>query len=79
LLMIWAISQNKKRLSQIVLLIYGLLMFFLIINWNKMPQKFPIEIMPVVVLIAFRAISRAFQFKKNTNKIEIEINKGEYK
>jgi succinate dehydrogenase hydrophobic anchor subunit len=64
LLMLWTIPTGKRKLSQVILLLYGLLMFFLLINWNKMPQKFPMEMMPIVTFLAFRAINRVFQFKK---------------
>jgi hypothetical protein len=70
LVMLWTIPRDYKKISQIILLLYGLLMFFLLINWNKMPQKFPFEMMPVVTLLAFRAISRVFQFKKKDKNQE---------
>jgi hypothetical protein len=73
LIMLWTIPRGHKKISQVILLLYGLLMFFLLINWNKMPQKFPVEMMPVVTLLAFRAISRVFQFKKKSENPEEEI------
>jgi hypothetical protein len=73
LVMLWTIPRGHKKISQVILLLYGLLMFFLMINWNKMPQKFPLEMMPVVTLLAFRAISRVFQFKKKSENPEEEI------
>jgi len=77
LLMLFTIPQNHQKTSQIILLLYGLLMFFVLINWNKMPQKFPIEMMPVATFLAFRAISRVFNFGKKADKTAIEGNSGE--
>ena len=72
LIMLWTIPRGYNKINQVVLLLYGLLMFFLMINWNKMPQKFPPEMMPVVTLLAFRAISRVFQFKKKSENLKEE-------
>jgi len=71
LLMLWAIPRNKKKFIKVILLVYGLLMFFLLINWNRMPQKFPMEMMPVVTFLAFRTFNRVFQFRKKTDNKKI--------
>jgi hypothetical protein len=35
----------------------------MLINWSKMPQKFPLELMPLVTALAFRAVNRVFNFR----------------
>jgi len=71
LLVVWSIGQNWKKFTRIYLFLYALLLFFLLINWTRLPQKFPLEIMPLVVLMAFRATNQVFHFRieKNVNNL----------
>ena len=59
-----ALKFKKSKLLRIYLGLYVLLLFFFLINWNRMPQHFPIELMPVVTILVFRSVNRVFQFRK---------------
>lgn len=61
--LIWGILKRKPIFTKIILIIYGLMIFFLLINWGRMPQKLPLEIMPLVTIFAFRVVNRIFKFK----------------
>lgn len=71
LLVVWALWNDKEKFARIYLLFYGLLQFFLLINWNRLPQQFPIVLMPLVTLLAFRAVNRVFRFREKDEAIEI--------
>jgi len=70
LILLWTIPAEKKRFNRIFLLLYALLLFFFLINFNKLPQKIPMELMPIVTVLALRAVNRVFQFRKMESKIE---------
>lgn len=67
LLTVWLLTRVNSTFTKIYLFLYSLLLFFVIINFTRLPQKFPIEIMPVVVLLAFSSINQVFQFRKKKN------------
>ncbi len=64
LLIILFLAVNWLRGITIYLVIYTLMIFFFIINWSRLPQIFPLDVMPVVALLAFRAVQHVFQFVK---------------
>ncbi len=72
-LAIWAIANRRKLLLRIWLIIYLLMLSFMIINWSRMPQVFPLELMPVVTLLAFRTVNRLFRFRKIETRVEEEV------
>ncbi len=63
-LLVWAIAARRRLLARIWLIIYVVLLSFMIINWARMPQVFPLEIMPLVTLLAFRTVNRLFRFRQ---------------
>lgn len=67
-ILVWSIMKSRTLITRIYLILYGLLLFFLLINWGRLPQKLPLEIMPVVSAIVFRVVNRIFKFK-NTDRI----------
>lgn len=69
LLLAWAISTGRVKTIRIFAILYGLSVFFLLINWSRLPQHFPLELMPVVTILAFRAINRIFNFKKQNRSL----------
>jgi hypothetical protein len=64
MLVIWAIATRRRLLTRIWLIIYLVPLSFMIINWSRMPQIFPLELMPVVTLLAFRTVNRLFRFRQ---------------
>jgi hypothetical protein len=62
LLLIVFFTKKWTKCAKIYLFLYALLIFFLIINWNKLPQKLPPDIMPLLALAAFRAVQYVFRF-----------------
>jgi hypothetical protein len=62
-LLVWGILKSMKKLVRLYLIFYALALFFLLINFARLPQQFPMEIMPVVTGIVFRVVSRLFNFK----------------
>jgi hypothetical protein len=64
LILLWSIPAGKTKFNRIFLLVYALLLFFLLINWKTLPQRLPIESMSLVTILVFRAVNRAFQFRK---------------
>ncbi len=62
LLLIVFFTKKWTKCAKIYLFLYALLIFFLIINWNKLPQELPADIMPLLALAAFRAVQNVFQF-----------------
>lgn len=64
LILVWAIIKNKEKWIKVVAVLYALMLFFLLVNWGRMPQKFPLETMPLVTALVFRAVNRIFKFKK---------------
>ncbi len=75
ILMIWTIRTGRHKFTRIYLLLYALLQFFLLINWHRLPQDFPLELMPVTTLLVFRAVNRVFRFREK--EAAIEISAGE--
>lgn len=69
LLVVWSIGSQQIKFSRVYLVLILLLNFFLIINFTRLPQRLPFEIMPVITLLAFRAANQVFRFKvqKNVN------------
>ncbi len=72
LLVVWSICARQNKLTRVYLVIFLLLLFFLLINFTRMPQKFPFETMPILSLLAFRSANQVFQFKteKNVNNFQ---------
>jgi hypothetical protein len=68
---VWMISRVNLKSTKVYLFLFSLLLFFLIINWTRLPQKFPLELMPLITILAFRAINRVFHLtiKKNVNNL----------
>lgn len=63
-ILIWSILKHKQKFTRIYLVFYGLCLFFLLINWSKLPQTFPMELMPIVSALVFRAVNRVFNFRQ---------------
>ncbi|NCA86710.1 MAG: DUF4105 domain-containing protein [Clostridia bacterium] len=63
-LVVWSIATRRKLLTRIWLIIYLVPLSFMIINWTRMPQVFPLELMPLVTLLAFRTVNRLFRFRQ---------------
>ncbi len=59
-----AIYKNQNKVLKVYLVLYSLSLFFLLINWGRLPQKLPLEIMPLAVALAFRSLDRVFGFGK---------------
>lgn len=57
-----------NKFAHAYLVIYAILIFFCIITWNNIPQKLPLEVMPLLALMAFRAVQRIFGFVKKADK-----------
>jgi len=66
-LVVWSITNAKAKVTRVYLILYTISLFYILINWGRLPQKFPLELMPVVTAIIFRAINRIFKFKRNEN------------
>lgn len=64
LLLLVLIAMNRRKIVNVYLLIYTFMIFYLLINWKGLPQEIPLEMMPVLALISFRALQRVFQFVK---------------
>lgn len=57
-----------RKLAHAYLVLYSILIFFCIVTWNNMPQRLPPEVMPLLALMAFRAVQRIFGFVKKADK-----------
>ncbi len=57
-----------RKLARAYLVLYSILIFFCIVTWNNMPQRLPPEVMPLLALIAFRAVQLIFSFVKKADK-----------
>jgi hypothetical protein len=57
-----------KKVAKVYLVLYATLVFFCIVTWNNMPQQLPLEVMPLLALMAFRAVQRIFGFVKKADK-----------
>jgi hypothetical protein len=66
----FTIPTGKTKFNRIFLLLYALLLFFFLINFNMLPQTIPMEAMPIVTILVFRAVNRVFQFRKMESEIE---------
>jgi len=66
LLFLVALRLGWKKFANAYLILYGVLIFFCVVTWNNMPQKLPLEIMPLLALLAFRTVQRFFGFVKKT-------------
>ena len=69
LVLAWTITTGRKKTARVIAVMYGLMVFFLLINWSRLPQQIPLELMPLVTILAFRAINRIFNFKKQHRTI----------
>jgi hypothetical protein len=72
-LLVWAIAARRRLLPRIWLVIYLVLLSFMIINWARMPQVFPLEVMPLVTLLAFRTVNRLFRFRQKEDSAVKEV------
>lgn len=64
LIIILFLLVNRLKGITVYLIIYTLMIFFLIINWSRLPQQIPLDAMPVVAILAFRSVQHVFQFVK---------------
>lgn len=71
-LVVWSIATCRRLLTRIWLIIYLVLLSFMIINWARMPQVFPLELMPLVTLLAFRTVNRLFRFRQKEAAVDEE-------
>jgi hypothetical protein len=70
LVLLWSIPAEKTKFNRAFLLLYSLLLFFFIISFSRLPQKIPLEAMPILSILALRSVNRVFRFKKLEAKIE---------
>lgn len=68
-ILVWAIIRKKNLLVKIYSIIYALLLFFLLINWSRLPQQIPLEMMPIATMLVFRAVNRVFNFRKTDKNL----------
>jgi hypothetical protein len=64
-----AIHKNQKKVLRVYFILYSLFLFFLLINWGRLPQKLPLDIMPLVLVLAFRALNRVFVFGASSKQV----------
>ncbi len=76
LLLVWSIRTARQKFTRIYLLLYALLQFFLLINWHRLPQDFPLELMPLTTLLVFRAVNRVFRFREKEAAIELSAEEN---
>jgi len=69
LILLWIIPAEKTKFIRAFLMVYALLLFYFLINYNRLPQKFPLDAMPIVSMLVLLAVNRVFQFRK----MEVEI------
>lgn len=69
LFLAWSIFAGRIKTARVIAILYGLMMFFLLINWSRLPQQVPLELMPLVTILAFRAVNLIFNFKKQNRTI----------
>jgi hypothetical protein len=75
MMVIWSIALRPTLLTRLWLIIYLLLLSFMIINWSRMPQVFPLELMPLVTILALRTINRLFRFRqKEAASVQEQLN-----
>jgi len=72
-LAVWSIATRRKLLTRIWLIVYLVLLSFMIINWSRMPQVFPLELMPIVTLLTFRTVNRLFRFRQKEAAADEEV------
>ncbi len=70
LVLLWTIPIKKTKFNKIFLMLYALLLFYFLISFNRLPQKIPLEAMPIVSILVLKAVNRVFQFRKMESKIE---------
>jgi cation transport ATPase len=70
LILLWTIPAKKTSFNKVFFLSYALLLFFFLISFNRLPQKIPIEAMPVLSILVLKAVNRVFQFREMESKIE---------
>lgn len=70
MIIIMLLLVNWLKGLTIYLIIYTLMIFFFIINWSKLPQQFPLDAMPVLLLLAFRSAQHVFEFVKKPVRAE---------
>jgi len=62
--------------ARIYMIFYAALLSFLLVTWSRIPQQVPLEIMPVLFLLAFRSLQRVFVFvekPEKTNKQQSDL------
>jgi hypothetical protein len=74
LVLLMMIVFNRRKVVNVYLLIYALMIFYLLVNWKGLPQYIPLEMMPVLALISFRMLQRVFQFVKKNNRTFEPLN-----
>ncbi|MBE0638462.1 MAG: DUF4105 domain-containing protein [Bacteroidales bacterium] len=68
LIFVIALVSGWKKLATVYLVVYATLIFFCLVTWNRMPQQLPLDIMPLLALMAFRTVQRLFVFVKKPEK-----------
>lgn len=61
--------KNWSKAARIYSVFYAVLLSFMLVSLNKMPQQIPLEIMPVLFLLAFRTLQRIFLFVDKPEKV----------
>ncbi len=74
LFLVLSIRRHWRKFNRIYLFLYALMLFFLLINWHRLPQTFPLVLMPVVTLLVFRAVNRVFRFREKDATLEISAD-----
>jgi len=69
LVLLWSIPARKTKFNRVFLFLYALLLFFFLINFSRLPQKIPLEAMPLTSMLVLIAVNRVFQFRKTASKI----------
>jgi hypothetical protein len=70
LILLWTIPARKNKFNRVLLILYALMLFFFLINFNRLPQKIPLEVMPIVSALVLIAVNRVFQFRKMEAEIK---------
>jgi len=70
ILLIYSLPTGKKYLTNVILIINIVLVSFLLINFGRVLQTFPQEVMPIAAAMAFRILNRFFKFREKTSHAE---------
>lgn len=68
LLFVLFLFKDRKRAAKIYTVFYAAVLSFMLVTWNRIPQQVPLEIMPVLFLLAFRSLQRIFVFVEKPEK-----------